>query len=105
MAFFFCGERSLDCARDFGSRLPLLISRDPSTPLGIAPRGSDAAQTPQVKPRRADGTARESVWEPFSLRVNCGRRRKSKAANRNVGSLFLLRELSRARSCARIYFR
>ena len=53
--------------------------------LGISARGSDAAQAPQlvgdltagdppvpipnteVKPRRADGTARESVWESRSL--------------------------------------
>ena len=59
--------------------------RDPSTSLGISARGSDAAQAPQVvgdltagdppvpipntevKPRRADGTARESVWERRSL--------------------------------------
>jgi hypothetical protein len=39
------------------------ILRLRSAALRIAARGSDATQTPQVKPRRADGTARESVWE------------------------------------------
>ena len=56
-----------------------------SARLRISARGSDAAQAPQVvgdltagdppvpipntevKPRRADGTARESVWESRSL--------------------------------------
>src|SRR2546428_1795077 len=60
--------------------------RDPSALLGISARGSDATQTPlkfvgdltagdppvpipntEVKPRRADCTARESVWESRSL--------------------------------------
>src|SRR5947199_10258183 len=59
--------------------------RDPSALLGISAHGSDATQTPlkfvgdltagdppvpipntEVKPRRADCTARESVWESRS---------------------------------------
>src|SRR5436853_953716 len=59
--------------------------RDPSALLGISARGSDATQTPlkfvgdltagdppvpipntAVKPRRADCTARETVWESRS---------------------------------------
>ena len=41
-------------------------TRDPSTSLGISAAGSrfaHARKAPQVKPRWADGTARESVWE------------------------------------------
>src|SRR5271168_388869 len=77
------------------------ISRRRKRGLGISARGSDAAKAPQlvgdltagappvpipnteVKPRRADCTARESVWESRSLPALI------KAVERNLDGLFL----------------
>src|SRR5438874_13601630 len=72
-----------------------MAERSLAKALGISARGSYAVQTPQfvgdltagvppvpipnteVKPRRADGTARESVWERRSLpALNKGHIRK-----------------------------
>jgi hypothetical protein len=65
--------------------VPAPSPRETKARLRVSARGSDAAQTPQevgdltagdppvpipnteVKPRWADGTARESVWERRSL--------------------------------------
>jgi len=53
------------------------FGRDPSQKaLGISAAGSrfaHARKAPQVKPRRADGTARESVWERTTYLINPSR--------------------------------
>src|SRR6266704_4639264 len=62
------------------------LARDPSASLRISAAGSrfaHARKAPQVKPRRADCTARESVWESRSLPALV------KAVERNLDGLFL----------------
>src|SRR5690349_9046223 len=64
-----------DAAQDFGCGLPLVSYGDSLTPakapqlVGDLTAGDPPVPIPntEVKPRRADGTARESVWERRSL--------------------------------------